>query len=82
MTKEIKFFIEKLEKLTGKKVILEANVRWAPIVLDYVAKNPGQTNKEILNGLDIPISDSQKNKPGGFSFSTAQSSVLINLRKL
>ena len=82
MTKEIKFFIETLEKLTGKKVILEANVRWAPIVLDYVTKHPGQTNKEILSGLGIPISDIQKNKPGGFSFSTAQSSVLINLRKL
>lgn len=81
MTKEIKFFIETLEKLTGKKVILEANVRWAPIVLDYVTKNPGQTNKEILNGLGIPLSDSQKTNIG-YNFSAAQGSALVNLRKL
>ncbi len=77
----IQFLIEKLEKLTGKKVILEANVRWAPIVLDYVAKNPGQTSKEILNGLGIPLSDSQKTK-AGYNFSAAQGSALVNLRKL
>lgn len=77
----IQFLIEKLEKLTGKKVVLEAKIRWEPIVLDYVTKNPGQTNKEILKGLGIPIVDSQKTS-AGYSFSSAQASALVNLRKL
>lgn len=77
----VKFFIEKLEQLTGKKVILEAKTKWAPIVLAYVTKNPGQTNKEILSGLGIPVLDSQKTN-AGYSFSSAQGSALVNLRKL